>query len=262
MSSIYPSSKPKTSCQIGCFFHSRLSWVSETTSSTVSLLVENVVKENIQITNPTGTLVFTYSTVVHRNKLKAVIVDEYGCTDSSDIETSTLLKPEADLQVDYLSTKDLLVSCRFEDKSLNHTSSQLFYGDGNSDFFSPNFSENYQYLDIGIFTASLVVSNKDICVDTATEHVVVLPEVSFYIPTVISPNGDKLNDYLNFSTRLIADFEVDIYNRWGEKVMHIEKVEQLHLTSELTQGVYLVTYGIKDIFNKYHHISQNLTVLR
>ncbi|MCD6017774.1 MAG: hypothetical protein K0S53_895 [Bacteroidetes bacterium] len=40
----------------------------------------------------------------------------------------------------------------------------------------------------------------------------------FFIPNVFSPNGDGLNDVINVRGRCISTFNLQIFNRWGEKV--------------------------------------------
>jgi gliding motility-associated-like protein len=39
---------------------------------------------------------------------------------------------------------------------------------------------------------------------------------SIYIPEAFSPNGDKQNDYLEIFGRHFKNFEIKIFNRWGE----------------------------------------------
>jgi gliding motility-associated-like protein len=40
----------------------------------------------------------------------------------------------------------------------------------------------------------------------------------FFIPNVFSPNGDGLNDFVNAHGFCISSYNLQIFNRWGEKV--------------------------------------------
>ncbi|MBO7490958.1 MAG: gliding motility-associated C-terminal domain-containing protein [Bacteroidales bacterium] len=68
---------------------------------------------------------------------------------------------------------------------------------------------------------------QDGCVNDATYQVEVC-EWQLFLPNAISPgNGDGLNDYLFIPERTqhqIADFEIAIYNRWGELVFYSRDV--------------------------------------
>ncbi len=48
----------------------------------------------------------------------------------------------------------------------------------------------------------------------------VITEPSLYIPTIFSPNGDKVNDLFNFETGLdiVKVISFEIYDRWGNGV--------------------------------------------
>ena len=45
-------------------------------------------------------------------------------------------------------------------------------------------------------------------------------DVIFYIPTAFTPDNDGLNDVLAFNGRQVKEFEIWIYNRWGQQVYH------------------------------------------
>ena len=47
----------------------------------------------------------------------------------------------------------------------------------------------------------------------------------FFIPNVFSPNDDGLNDVINVHGRCISTFNLQIFNRWGEKVFETSTLE-------------------------------------
>jgi gliding motility-associated-like protein len=50
----------------------------------------------------------------------------------------------------------------------------------------------------------------------------------FYLeaPSAFTPNGDSNNDIFKFEEKNIADFEMRIFNRWGEIVFSTNDVQQ------------------------------------
>lgn len=73
---------------------------------------------------------------------------------------------------------------------------------------------------------SLVVTNTENCVvrDVATVQDRCEPRV--FIPEAFTPNGDNINDQLEVFTAYTIDFELRIYNRWGEIVFASNSPEQ------------------------------------
>lgn len=64
----------------------------------------------------------------------------------------------------------------------------------------------------------------DGCVDTDTLMVSIsIPCGEVFIPTIFSPNGDGLNDFLCVKGPCIVLLELTIYDRWGEMVFYTDK---------------------------------------
>jgi gliding motility-associated-like protein len=63
-----------------------------------------------------------------------------------------------------------------------------------------------------------MVNGTATCYGSATLFVDVLPEDPVYIPNAITPNGDGNNDVFFIYGRDIKTVNLQIFNRWGEKV--------------------------------------------
>lgn len=240
----------------------RLHWQSDTPLSWLKVYNNNTQIETYSELPKSGSITQEYLAGLQTNILLARARDTLGCTASSTQQYRTVEKPVATFDAAYLRTDDLAVTYMFTDKSQNHSTALLIYGDGISETLVPFFEQRHTYTDTGGYTATLVVSNENICADTAQLTVWAQPSITFYVPTSITPNGDQLNDYLHFDTRLVKALNVRIYNRWGAKVMTITNPEQLEKTRELPASVYLVRFSITDIYGKTHRGQQTLTVLR
>ncbi len=49
---------------------------------------------------------------------------------------------------------------------------------------------------------------------------------TLYVPNAFSPDGDGINDYFKIWGQGISDFEIEIYNRWGQMVFKSNNIEE------------------------------------
>ena len=68
----------------------------------------------------------------------------------------------------------------------------------------------------------------DICGQevSCTTEIQLQPDPQIYIPNIISPDGDGVNDFFNVFGNTSIDYvsTMIIYNRWGDKVFQIEDI--------------------------------------
>lgn len=88
------------------------------------------------------------------------------------------------------------------------------------------------------------------------------------MPTGFTPNGDGINDVFipNGSALYARDFEMSVWNRWGQQVYRsVEPTEGWNgmYNGELAQtGVYAYLITYKNIYNESKIVKGNLTLLR
>lgn len=120
-----------------------------------------------------------------------------------------------------------------------------------------NFGTNiqnpvYTFQDTGVHKVRLIASNQFGCSDTLIKYLDVIPQVTYFLPNVFSPNGDGKNEEfqgVGFFDGM-KDFKMKILNRWGEVVFETNTPDtgwngQKNNTGQLSpQDVYLciVTY--------------------
>ncbi len=73
-------------------------------------------------------------------------------------------------------------------------------------------------------TYTVWVTDTNGCVYWDTVQVIV--ESSIYVPNAFSPNGDLMNDYFQAITSGLIEFELFIYNRWGELIYRSSDPEE------------------------------------
>lgn len=87
------------------------------------------------------------------------------------------------------------------------------FGDGNT---SSAFEPGNIYPDPGTYPVTLLVTDVNGCMDSMSVIVNVFEPYYLFIPNVFSPNGDGANDVFEVLSTGVTDFDVEIYNRWGQ----------------------------------------------
>jgi len=101
----------------------------------------------------------------------------------------------------------------------------LFAGLGTSNDEHPTFT--FSDTEEGVYPIYLTVTNSHGCVDSTMLIVTVEQEVQFFIPNTFTPDGDEFNETWQIQGYGFDpnDFNVTIYNRWGEPVFESRNAE-------------------------------------
>ena len=146
------------------------------------------------------------------------------------------------------------------------SSSWTFGGDGQSLTASPahTFNEPGTYVVVLSYTANG-------CTSTAQATIVVgsLPvgTSTLVVPNVFSPNGDGFNDRFLVETEFIADLEMPIYNRWGQKVAQLnaprEAWDARTFAGEVApDGTYFYVLTARGTDGKMYELKGTITLVR
>lgn len=109
----------------------------------------------------------------------------------------------------------------FLDQSLNASRWSWLFGDfGSSIEQNPTFT----FQDTGVIEIRQIVTHDSGCQDTAYKQVDIEPLVRYFIPNAFTPNEDGKNDTFFGKGILggIRNFNLNIWNRWGEMVFETQ----------------------------------------
>jgi len=103
------------------------------------------------------------------------------------------------------------------------------FGDGSpgSGIFSPIHS--FPSGETGSYTITLIVMNADGCQDIATGTITVEEDLLYFVPNTFTPDGDEFNQFFLpvFTSGFDPyDFNMIIFNRWGEIVFESKDAKQ------------------------------------
>lgn len=95
---------------------------------------------------------------------------------------------------------------------------------------------------------------------------VVAPD-TFVVPNVFTPNGDGRNDVFRISGGGLTTLDVQVFNRWGQLVARLERVNQVWdgrspAGEVLSEGTYFYTLRAQDGDGKTYDLSGTVTLVR
>ncbi len=185
-----------------------------------------------------------------------------GCSDT--IKQNALIQvypnPTAVLAVSDYTVSEYEPVVSFSNLSVNGNTCVLYFGDGDSLNNCAFAGLQHTYKTTGLYCALLYVSTVHNCLDTAEACIHVKPEYSLYIPNAFTPNGDKHNDVFYAYGTNIKEFQMLIFNRWGEEIFESDDlnkgwdgtVKNAGSSLVVQEDVYVYKVLAQDIFNKSH----------
>ena len=78
----------------------------------------------------------------------------------------------------------------------------------------------FTFPDTGLQKITLIVESLNTCRDTLVKYLDIEPVITFHLPNAFTPNDDSKNDVFKGVgyTRGVQNFEMSIWNRWGERI--------------------------------------------
>ncbi|MFZ1703165.1 MAG: PKD domain-containing protein [Saprospiraceae bacterium] len=147
------------------------------------------------------------------------IISPIGCSTGQVFRDwiTTLEKPIANFTYSPADPNIFNNTVEFEDLSERGTGWFWEFGDlGVSYEREPNFT----FRDTGVIEVKQIVRHISGCTDTAVAYIDISPITLFFFPNAFTPNGDGLNEsfFPKGYFKGVQDFEMTIWNRWGEKI--------------------------------------------
>lgn len=204
------------------------------------------------------------------NDVTLTVVSDKGCTSfkRKDNYVSVYPVPAAGFDFSPKITDLVFPTINFYDESVGGTQWLWDFGDLQTNHTSTEPSPAYTYLDTGTFPITQLVYNDFACNDSSDAIVVVNPTVTIYIPNAFTPDDNDINDDFYVSGVGIVDFEIRIFDRWGETVYFSQDInsgwdgKKRDTEQALKQDYYVYTVTITDLLGESHSYNGRVMLLR
>ncbi|MBN8702686.1 MAG: gliding motility-associated C-terminal domain-containing protein [Bacteroidetes bacterium] len=201
-----------------------------------------------------------------------IVTDAKGCTNTASKADYITVHPDPVAQFATTpSSIDIIdPTIQLVDMSSGAVGWLYTFGDGTGNFSTDaNTTYTFPADDTATYDVKQVVINQFGCMDSIIKKVTVALGYTFYFPNTFSPNGDGLNDVFNFRGLGVTEFNMWIYDRWGNLIYN---------TTDITKGwdgdvkgggnkkaeidVYICRMLVKDIYQVSHNYTTHITLIR
>jgi gliding motility-associated-like protein len=203
--------------------------------------------------------------------ISAVVSDAIGCTSTVTYTVEVYPQPIADFN--HAPLKPIInidPEVVFTDASYGtQIVSWNWYFMNSAQYTSNVQNPTFMYAEPGTYAVALVVKSDKGCTDTIVRPLVVGEDFGIYVPNAFTPNDDGLNDIFQPKGFGIVKYELQIFDRWGERVFNTKTFEKgwdgkyLSRGGEIIEeGVYTWLINVTSVFGKAHELKGHVTLIK
>jgi gliding motility-associated-like protein len=210
-----------------------------------------------------------YSTGNYNVTLK--VVSDSGCVSSSSIPNlvNVYPTPVADFNVTPSEVEITMPLIEVENKSIGASSIKYFFDDGTVKNVA-NFSYTFNTDVAKTVSIMQKVHNSYGCRDSIIKKVDIKPAYVMYVPNAFTPNSDGLNDGFKAVGVGIAQFKLQVFDRWGALVFETDDINNAWDGSingkgdfeSTKQEVYVWKAQVTDVLREKHSMVGHVTLLK
>ncbi len=205
--------------------------------------------------------------------LGLTVMDAYGCTsNATPVIVNIHPQPVADFNhapIKPIINQDPFVT--FTDASWGaNIVSWNWYFMSTAQYTSIEQNPQFMYTEPGTYPVALVVKSDHGCTDTIIRPLVVGEDFGIYVPNAFTPNGDGVNDIFQPKGFGVVEYELNIFDRWGEKVFSTKEFTegwdgtfQGRKGSEIIkEDTYTWLINCTSVFGKSHELKGHVTLMK
>ena len=151
----------------------------------------------------------------------------------------------------------------FLDESFGATEWLYDFADGS---ISLDQNPSHEYQEGGTYQVIQTVNNDYGCDDVTSIRVIVKPAIAFYIPNTFTPNADGLNETFAGNGVGLKEYELWIYDRWGENLFYSSNMEfewdGTYKGKPVESGMYIYRFVIVDVNNEQSQYNGEVFLMR
>lgn len=193
------------------------------------------------------------------NKGDFILIDPkpYASFTMNNQEKVTISKREISLY-NYSSIASGSLNCTWYYKTIDTI--KLFSTTNNPTYLLP--------ADTGNFEIILVAESNAACKDSASHNVLVVPDIIAFIPNAFTPDnkGPKSNSVFRVTSDHAQEYNIDIFNKWGQKVYASHNIEEVwdgtYLGQYCQSGVYVYSIALINKAGKEYNYHGTVNLIR
>lgn len=246
--------------------------VTFTVSSTSAIQIASWSYNGSNVTNGVNTQYCFNTSGIYT--VSAEVMDVNNCAGSTTYTVEIYPVPVADFN--FAPIKPIInidPEVQFTDASYNaNIVSWNWYFMNTAQYTSVLQNPSFPYTEPGTYPVALVVKSEHGCIDTIVRPVVVGEDYGLYVPNAFTPNADGLNDVFQPKGFGIVKYELNIFDRWGEKVFHTTTFEEgwngikqkkKDVNYAICEdGVYSWIINVTNVFGKSHELTGHVVLLK
>ncbi|MDQ3049105.1 MAG: PKD domain-containing protein, partial [Bacteroidota bacterium] len=127
---------------------------------------------------------------------------------------------------------------------------------------------SHTYSEVGPYCVNLTATSVNGCVNSTQVCLEVDPEFTFFVPNAFSPNGDGINDTFFGKGDFILEYEMFIYDRWGNMIFFTDELSKPwdgkanHGSEIAQQDTYVYLIKVTDGKGKKHKYIGSVTIVK
>ncbi len=143
-----------------------------------------------------------------------IVKDDCGTFQVQATTSVIVVKPDADFRP-VTDPKFTNIPMTFQNLTENGVTYEWEFGEGST---SSMTHPNNVYTESGTYDVTLIATDEKGCIDSITKPIIILDEFYIYVPNAFTPDGNRYNNTFRVSTINIVNFDIQIFNRWGELI--------------------------------------------
>tara|TARA_B100001142_G_scaffold312723_1_gene348427 strand:+ start:21878 stop:27196 length:5319 start_codon:yes stop_codon:yes gene_type:complete len=194
------------------------------------------------------------------------VVSQDGCIKDTIIPNMITVHslPVADFQASALMVSEINSEISFYNHSEGATSYFWDFDDGD---YSVEEDPVYDFRNTRDYNVSLTAVSDFGCESEIIKIINIYPEFTIFIPDAFTPDGDGINDVFEVQGNKIAEFEMQVFDRWGGVVFESKSIDLgwngADYSGLLTDsGVYLYRITAHDLNGRIWVYNGELNLMR
>ncbi len=196
-----------------------------------------------------------------KHRIKLIVRSKTSCLDSSEVMTEVYPVPSIQITWKRTASNYIYSTWRYEANAAQLIKKYTWFINS---FAAQIGNPIFQEIDTsGDVRVKMTAEDYNGCYYDTIINYKMFNRLEFYIPNMITINGDGINDNFTIQGKeFIKTYHLEIFNRWGEKVFQSDNADEPWVPSDYSNNIYNYFLSILDVYDEKHLITGAFGVIR